>query len=450
MNPVDKPRRHVDPTWWTRAELRAALAERDVAAIYRFLHRRGFSQCRIAALTGQNQSEVSAILTHGRQVTAYDVLARIADGLTIPRGLMGLAFTALPGIHDPATEDSDMRRRDLMGIAAKLAVGAGLASADLALLASPAAAAPVPQRIGLTDIRQVQEMTRALDAQRSTFGGGSCREAAIGYLNWAVELRGSTMNDDVQRELNRALTDLESLIGHCSYDQLLYGAAQRFHVRSAHSATLADDPARVAHCLDRLGQVHWEAGQHADALRVYHLALPAAEDAGSPRLSAAIHQHQAMVHARRGDATRCQTALTRAADLQATAEPDPPAWILDTYPDSEELGTAALCHSDLAAHHLAHAVAALETVTKAIEREPASDNRNQRRALRLGVAALNAYRSADPDLGNRTTAALLPLLPSLNSTRVAARLRPLAIEAATHDSTAADLAQRLRGVLQPA
>ncbi len=80
MNTLDKLPRHVDPSWWTRHELRAALTERDISAVYRFLHQRGFSQTRIAGLTGQNQSEVSAILTHGRQVHAYDVLARIADG----------------------------------------------------------------------------------------------------------------------------------------------------------------------------------------------------------------------------------------------------------------------------------------------------------------------------------------------------------------------------------
>ncbi|HEY0637420.1 MAG TPA: hypothetical protein VGD67_07220 [Pseudonocardiaceae bacterium] len=112
-------------------------------------------------------------------------------------------------------------------------------------------------------------------------------------------------------------------------------------------------------------------GQHADALRVYHLALPAAEDAGSPRLSAAIGL------------------------------------------------------------------------------EPTGHGHNQRRAPRLGVIALNAYRSAGTGLGNRTTADLLPLRPSLNSTSATARLRPLATEAATHDSTATDLAQSLRTALRP-
>jgi len=49
---------------------------------------------RIAELVGQSQSQVSEILA-GRQVIFYDVLVRIADGLGIPRGWMGLAYDAI-------------------------------------------------------------------------------------------------------------------------------------------------------------------------------------------------------------------------------------------------------------------------------------------------------------------------------------------------------------------
>jgi transcriptional regulator with XRE-family HTH domain len=77
----------VDPEEWDRPEMRAALAERDVTQIYRLLQQIGFSQQRIAALTGQSQPEVSAII-HGRKVMAYDTLSRICDGLGAPRGYM--------------------------------------------------------------------------------------------------------------------------------------------------------------------------------------------------------------------------------------------------------------------------------------------------------------------------------------------------------------------------
>jgi transcriptional regulator with XRE-family HTH domain len=76
-----------------RSDMRQALADRDIASVYRILNAHGISQREIAAMTGQSQSEISEILA-GRKVIAYDVLARAADGLGIPRGYMGLAYDA--------------------------------------------------------------------------------------------------------------------------------------------------------------------------------------------------------------------------------------------------------------------------------------------------------------------------------------------------------------------
>jgi transcriptional regulator with XRE-family HTH domain len=80
-----------DRSLWETPDMRAALAARDVTRMYRLLQKHGYSQQRIGAMTGQSQPEVSAII-HGRRIMAYDVLCRIADGLDIPRGHMGLAY----------------------------------------------------------------------------------------------------------------------------------------------------------------------------------------------------------------------------------------------------------------------------------------------------------------------------------------------------------------------
>jgi predicted XRE-type DNA-binding protein len=74
-------------------EMRLALAQRDIAKVYKLLQKYGVSQRRIARFTQQTQSEVSEIITGKRVVRSYDVLVRIADGLAIPRGWMGLAST---------------------------------------------------------------------------------------------------------------------------------------------------------------------------------------------------------------------------------------------------------------------------------------------------------------------------------------------------------------------
>jgi transcriptional regulator with XRE-family HTH domain len=71
--------------------MRVALSRQDVGTVYRLLQATGYSQHLIAELVGQSQPEVSQI-THGRQVRAYDVLVRIALGLGIPPGYLGLAW----------------------------------------------------------------------------------------------------------------------------------------------------------------------------------------------------------------------------------------------------------------------------------------------------------------------------------------------------------------------
>ncbi len=75
-----------------------ALARRDVATNLSELQRFGLSQRRIATLTAQSQGEVSEIVAGKRQVISYDVLIRIADGLQVPRGWMGLGLDPPEGI----------------------------------------------------------------------------------------------------------------------------------------------------------------------------------------------------------------------------------------------------------------------------------------------------------------------------------------------------------------
>jgi transcriptional regulator with XRE-family HTH domain len=80
--------------------MRRALAVRDMRGVYRLLQRYGVSQRAIAMRTGQSQSEVSDILA-GRKVFSYDLLVRIAEGLGVPRGWLGL-------MYDPPDKPSPM------------------------------------------------------------------------------------------------------------------------------------------------------------------------------------------------------------------------------------------------------------------------------------------------------------------------------------------------------
>src|SRR5215213_5831156 len=93
------------PGLWERADMRAALSQRDMGAVIRIFRRwTGASQTDISVLTGVPQPDVSDLERETRHVTALEVFERIADGLSIPRVLLGLAEevpASLPSAAEP-------------------------------------------------------------------------------------------------------------------------------------------------------------------------------------------------------------------------------------------------------------------------------------------------------------------------------------------------------------
>jgi hypothetical protein len=89
-------RRHQPPAappgFWDRPEIVEALAARDMGAVVRNYRKwTGASQTDISMLVGIPQPHVSELERGFRHVTALDLFERFADGLGIPRQLLGLA-----------------------------------------------------------------------------------------------------------------------------------------------------------------------------------------------------------------------------------------------------------------------------------------------------------------------------------------------------------------------
>ncbi|GAA1801429.1 hypothetical protein GCM10009682_24170 [Luedemannella flava] len=86
------------PAAWWRTELiegqpaRDVVAARDIGAMLRFLRANGATVLGLSIATGLSETRVRAILSGAQRVTSYEVLERIATGLGIPRGVMGLAY----------------------------------------------------------------------------------------------------------------------------------------------------------------------------------------------------------------------------------------------------------------------------------------------------------------------------------------------------------------------
>ncbi|MFE9882572.1 helix-turn-helix domain-containing protein [Streptomyces sp. NPDC005784] len=141
---------------WDRERARRALAERDIATVFKhFRQYTGASQTTVGSLVGLAQSDISEIERGLRQVQSVDVLTRIAEGLGIPPGRLGLGDDAADADHPSRRnahiplptaakvteteqeQEDDVRRRELMGGA--LGLGASLIAGTSS---EPAAAAP--------------------------------------------------------------------------------------------------------------------------------------------------------------------------------------------------------------------------------------------------------------------------------------------------------------------
>ena len=208
-----KPALLIDPALYRRDDVRPVLAERDIAALYRLLKDEGVTQRQIAELTGQSQSEVSEILG-GRKVLSYDLLVRIAQGLGIPRGLMGLSYGergAYGGegmVAEPPKVDDDVYRRTL--IAATSLAALGRVVTGLTELALPTEK-PLPSRLGMAHVHTVEAVTdrlrslaRQLGGQAELFGA-----AAQHYTRWL----SVPATDVVTARLRAALAELHTETG---------------------------------------------------------------------------------------------------------------------------------------------------------------------------------------------------------------------------------------------
>jgi hypothetical protein len=102
------------PGLWERAEMRTALSERDIGTVIRIFRKwTGASQTDISVLTGVPQPDVSDLERGIRHVTALEVFERIADGLSIPRTLLGLAEQTSSSLPSPVAPASPLELRSI-------------------------------------------------------------------------------------------------------------------------------------------------------------------------------------------------------------------------------------------------------------------------------------------------------------------------------------------------
>lgn len=435
---------------WDKHEMRTALAARDISAVYRNLRKEGISQRQIAALTGQSQSEVSEILK-GRQVMAYDVLARIADGLGVPRGYMGLAYDEATEIQvvgaadeQQAEEDESVKRRNFLAHAAQVTMGAAVfGSSPQAWAASPART-PAPGHIGITDVRQVEAATRALRALDYQYGGGFCRDAVVAQLSWGQQMLDSSATSPVKSRLFVALADLHSLAGWTSFDTGLMDSARGHFANALELAKQGDNNPLVANILYRMGRVYLHQEAPNDALKLFQLGQIAAQESGSELAIAVLAANQAWAYAMMRNEEQALKLLGLAKDEFARANlAEAEDWV-KFFNETDVYAMIGTVHTVLARNlDQKHTKYAIPALTRAIDGY--DENMQRSKTFNLSALATNHLLEGDMDHGARVGRVALEAAEGIKSARVKDRMQPLLAEAdkRRNNPDAKDLAERL-------
>jgi transcriptional regulator with XRE-family HTH domain len=418
---------------WDEPDMRRALADRDISAIYRLLRRVGMSQRHIAALTGQSQSEVSEIL-RGRQVMAYDVLVRVADGLSIPRGYMGLAYdpateASMVGPPDDAQakEEESVKRRNLLAHGTAMVFGTTVLGADRGQGPPSAALTPIPGQIGVMDVKQVEATTRAMRALDYQYGGGTCRDAVVAQLSWAQRLLDASSKEDVKLRLFRALGDLENLAGWTSFDVGLVDSARRHYGTAMQFAKQAGDSSLMSNIMYRVGRIYLHNREANEALKWFQLGQIAAQNSGSERAVAILCANEAWAYSMLNEDVQAHKLMDRARSELARVNPtDAPDWA-SFFDHTEMTSIAGATYSELAAFDPHYAPTAVARVSEAIA--GFGDRMARSRAMSMASLATNYLRQGEVTRGLQTGHKAVTAISAIQSPRAIQRLQPLQIEA---------------------
>lgn len=299
-----------DESWWRQATFEghpvaSALRDHDISLLFRFLRSQGYSRSHLAGCTGLAETRVRAISNGTQHVTAYEVLERIADGLGIPRHMMGLAYDV-----SPAARNTDY---------------------TLPLFTdSP------PEVVTPEEVEQIDILSSLLTSWDFAHGGGSARRAAEAHLRWSAGLLRQRRVDGLASDLFCAVARLGAVTGFMNFDADNQPRAQKIFEFSWECAVTAGNVHLQAKLLShRARQAIW-CGSPTEGLQLLDTAL---RFRGlTPAERAMLHTGRARALAKMGLSAETVAAVAAADEAfdHVGSEPERP-W-MTYYDQAQHLG----------------------------------------------------------------------------------------------------------------
>ncbi|WP_199742991.1 tetratricopeptide repeat protein [Nocardia stercoris] len=420
---------------WERERMRRALAERDFRRVFQLLASVGVSQRRIGRLTGLSSSDLYEILHRDRVLSDINVLLRVVDGLGIPRGYAGLAYSdstrtlldmaAASCTAKPSEQDEV---RDLLAYASTVATGT--ASDDLAQWWEPITqSTSPPSTVYLTDVSGVQGFTAAMRKLDYRFGGGSVRDAVIAHVRYAEGLLTADYTDGVGPQLHSAVADLHNLAGWTSFDIGNFRQARRHFRRALKLGLQAQDSSLLSNILYRAGRLHLHRGMPDIALKYFQLGQLTAQDSGCGLTVAMLHVNAAWAQAILGNRAHMLQSIGRAEDEFARANSASANPWVRFFGEADLHASTGVALASNAAATSADLAASIEHISAAVQLRGPDMTRSQ--AFERTALATAYLRHGDIDMGIQIGMKVLESAAEIRSVRVIDRLAPLRRAAST-------------------
>jgi transcriptional regulator with XRE-family HTH domain len=332
-----------------------AVATRTFSTVFNAAKTAGLSYNAIAAATGMKAERVSLVARGEAKITGIDTIERIADGLHIPGGMLGLAARCWENITSvdpqPGRENESMQRRQLL----RGALAAGLTATSLKPIADVLAEADHALTAdGPADLAHLEAVTE----QHSYGYGGRVPSDVLADLiaDFAdvTPLLQRPQPAATRTALSRTMGQLGGMAAVVLHDLGNRREAYAWFATAARAAEEAGDRSLQAWILARKAMVPLNFGSHQTAADLAEQARRIAGTANTAvaALAAAV---AARAYALAGRSDQADSAI-RAANHLA-----------DALPDAERADTW-FGHCEQKHHvHLSHALTALGETKRARE-----------------------------------------------------------------------------------
>lgn len=294
------------------------------------------------------------------------------------RAILGVPTDTALGFTNPCravVKLGRVKRQQFVSTTTILGVGT-LTLEPIATLLAGSEPAPIPRRIGATDIRQIRTATRALRSWNRSAGGGLAWEAARAPLRWSVGLLGAICPERLRPELYSAVADLAGEAGDMAVDADAPEEARWVWGFALGCAEEAEDWYLRAEVLASLAMQAVRSGRPDEGLTLVEHALVRADDRLTATTRAVLHTDRSRILATMRRVPETLRAIGTADDYFAHARPaeDPPS--LARYNAAFHAGNTGKALADLAVLGR-NPTEATERLTAAIAGQTASSARSR-------------------------------------------------------------------------